>query len=191
MKRKYLLPYISLKEEEEKSILKWNNVYIIYISLLLMQLVRWLDQSRIELNKFGPGSGVCNNQHYVYVPLLNFDPISKFHTKNGAIRNGFLCWLTLYPRYVNSNASANDIKAKNICTAHNSVGRFTQTIASQFIIGRSWKASSVNVDDSRNSVLFPTVQPKLCRTKARHRPIRISKVEGNYVNSMFVEKNKI
>lgn len=71
--------------------------------------------------------------------------------------------LTLYPRYVNSIASVNDIKAKNNCTAHNSVGRFTQVIASQLIIGRSWNSSSVKVADSRNSVLLPTVHPKLCQ----------------------------
>lgn len=45
--------------------------------------------------------------------------------------------LTLYPRYVNSIASVNDIKAKINCTAHNSFGRFTHIIASQLIIGRS------------------------------------------------------
>lgn len=67
--------------------------------------------------------------------------------------------LTLYPRYVISKASVNDTKANINWTAHNSVGRFTQRIASTFIIGLSWNSSSVKAADALNADLSPTVQP--------------------------------
>lgn len=71
--------------------------------------------------------------------------------------------LTLYPKYVKSKASVNDISAKNNCTPHSSTGRFTHRMASQLMMGFSWNSSSVSVADSKNSVLLPTVHAKLWR----------------------------
>lgn len=70
--------------------------------------------------------------------------------------------LPLYPRYVSNSASVSEIRASTSWTPHNSTGRFTHRMASQLMIGRSWNSSSVSEADWKNSVLFPTVHPKLC-----------------------------
>lgn len=68
---------------------------------------------------------------------------------------------TLYPRYVSRTASVSETKARINCTAQSTVGRFTQRMASQLMMGFSWNSSSVNWAEARNSVLLLTVQLKL------------------------------
>lgn len=89
---------------------------------------------------------------------------------------------TLYPRYVNRTASVSETKARINCTAQSTVGRLTQRIASQLMMGFSWNSSSVNWAEARNSVLLLTVQLKLhvksYRIQRNHKQHKRKKPQG-------------